>query len=261
MGVLNVTPDSFSDGGRFDDPESAFRQAWQLMDEGADILDVGGESTRPGAAGVTVEEELRRILPVVEVLAPHFPVSVDTSKAAVMRKVLPLGVAMINDVRGLREPEALAAVASSSAAVCLMHMPGTPRTMQDSPSYGDVTSEVGQFLRDRALAVEAAGIGRERIVIDPGFGFGKTLEHNLDLLRRLGEVAGLGWPVLVGLSRKSMLGRITGRDAGGRLHASIAAAVLAVERGACMVRVHDVGPTRDALQVLRWLDHGRFSAE
>lgn len=254
MGVVNVTPDSFSDGGVSFDADDAIARAEQLVAEGADLLDVGGESTRPGAPDVPAEEELQRILPVVRTLAPRFAVSVDTSKADVMREVLPLGVAMINDVRALREPGALDAVAASDAAVCLMHMRGSPRTMQDDPVYADVVAEVGDFLRERALAAEASGVARERIVIDPGFGFGKTVEHNLMLWRRLGVLRSLGWPILAGLSRKSLLGRITGRPVDERMHASVAAALLAVQRGAGIVRVHDVAATRDALAVLRAVD-------
>ncbi len=251
MGILNVTPDSFSDGGRFFGAESALVRARQMMDEGADIIDVGGESTRPGAADVGPDEELRRLRPVVELLAPRFPISVDTSKPDVMREVLPLGVAMVNDVRALREPDALETVAGSNAAVCLMHMLGTPRSMQQAPQYDDVVAEVGGFLKQRAQAAEAMGIARERIVIDPGFGFGKTVEHNLTLWRRLSDLRDLGWPVMAGLSRKSTIGQIAGRAVDGRLFASVAAAMLAVQRGAEIVRVHDVAPTRDALAILR----------
>jgi dihydropteroate synthase len=254
MGVVNVTPDSFSDGGVSFDADAAIARAEQLLAEGADLLDVGGESTRPGAPDVPADEELRRILPVVRALAPRFPVSVDTSKADVMREVLPLGVAMVNDVRSLREPGALDAVAASDAAVCLMHMRGSPRTMQDHPVYADVVAEVGGFLRERALAVEASSVARERIVIDPGFGFGKTAAHNLTLWRQLGALRSLGWPILAGLSRKSLLGTITGRPVDQRTHASVAAALLAVQRGADIVRVHDVAATRDALAVLRAVD-------
>ncbi len=261
MGVLNVTPDSFSDGGRFLDRDAALEQARRLIDEGADILDVGGESTRPGAPEVSVADELRRILPVVGALAGTFPVSVDTSKPDVMREVLNLGVAMINDVMALRAPGSLEAVALTDAAVCLMHMQGTPRTMQQNPVYDDVVTEVGDFLEGRAQAAQAAGIRQERIVIDPGFGFGKTTAHNLSLLRQLGALRARGWPVLAGLSRKSILGKIAGRHLGDRLHASVAAALLAVERGAAIVRVHDVGPTRDALQILRSVLDDRFSIE
>jgi dihydropteroate synthase len=250
MGVVNVTPDSFSDGGQFLDPGQALAHARRLIDEGADLLDIGGESTRPGAHAVSTEEELRRVLPVLEGLrdAP-VPIAVDTVKPDVMRAALAAGAAMINDVNALRAPGAVEVVAASEAGVCLMHMQGEPRTMQADPSYGDVVIEVGTFLKARAAAAEAAGIARERIVIDPGFGFGKKAQHNLTLLRRLAEIAALGYPVLAGLSRKSTLGGITGRPPAERTAASVAAALLAVERGARIVRVHDVAATKDALAV------------
>ena len=251
MGILNVTPDSFSDGGRYVDPDLALTHAHRLISEGADLLDIGGESTRPGADAVDAEEELRRILPIVKALAPRFAVSVDTCKPSVMRAVLPLGVVMINDVRALQAPGALDAVANTEAAVCLMHMQGSPRTMQHDPHYEDVVQEVAGFLRERALAAEAAGISRQRILIDPGFGFGKSRTHNLSLLRHLADIGSLGWPVLAGISRKSVLGQIVGRELDDRLHASVAAALLAVAHGAAVVRVHDVAATRDALQVLQ----------
>lgn len=256
-----MTPDSFSDGGRFLDPGAALDQARRLVAEGADIVDVGGESTRPGAPAVSAEEELRRILPVVDALAGEVPLSVDTSKPEVMAEVLRRGVAMINDVRALQVPGALAAVASSEAAVCLMHMRGMPPTMQQDPVYEDVVSEVLGFLRERAEIAEEAGVDRERIVIDPGFGFGKTAAHNLAILRNLSAFVSSGWPVLAGLSRKSLLGAIVGRDVGDRLHASVAAAVIAVSRGAAIVRVHDVGPTRDALRVLQAVEQEGFVIE
>jgi dihydropteroate synthase len=250
MGVVNVTPDSFSDGGQFLDPGQALAHARRLIDEGADLLDIGGESTRPGAHAVSTEEELRRVLPVLEGLrdAP-VPIAVDTVKPDVMRAALATGAAMINDVNALRAPGAVEVVAASEAGVCLMHMQGEPRTMQADPSYGDVVIEVGEFLKGRATAAEAAGIARERIVIDPGFGFGKKAQHNLTLLRRLAEIAALGYPVLAGLSRKSTLGGITGRLPAERTAASVAAALLAVEGGARIVRVHDVAATKDALAV------------
>jgi dihydropteroate synthase len=250
MGVVNVTPDSFSDGGQFLDPGQALAHARRLIDEGADLLDIGGESTRPGAHAVSTEEELRRVLPVLEGLrdAP-VPIAVDTVKPDVMRAALATGAAMINDVNALRAPGAVEVVAASEAGVCLMHMQGEPRTMQADPSYGDVVIEVGEFLKGRATAAEAAGIARERIVIDPGFGFGKKAQHNLTLLRRLAEIAALGYPVLAGLSRKSTLGGITGRPPAERTAASVAAALLAVEGGARIVRVHDVAATKDALAV------------
>jgi len=251
MGVVNVTPDSFSDGGQFNTPAKAVDHARKLIEEGADILDIGGESSRPGAQGVPAEEELERVLPVIRALRDgSVPVAVDTVKPEVMRAAITEGASMINDIRALRETGALDAVAASDAAVCLMHMQGEPRSMQAAPRYHNVVDEVKAFLRDRAAAATAAGLVKERIVIDPGFGFGKTAEHNLDLLRSLAEFKTLGYPVLAGLSRKSTLGQITGRPANERMPASIAAALLAVERGASIVRVHDVAATRDALAVL-----------
>jgi dihydropteroate synthase len=252
MGVVNVTPDSFSDGGSFAQPAQAIDHALQLVDEGADIVDVGGESTRPGAQPVSVEQELDRVLPILRGLrdAP-VPVSIDTLKPEVMRAVLGEGASMINDVKALQAPGAIEAVRSSDCAVCLMHMQGEPRTMQAQPTYRDVVAEVKAFLADRVAACDAAGIARERLTIDPGFGFGKTEAHNLGLLRALGEFRDVGVPVLAGLSRKSTLGRITGRPVAERLAASLAAGLLAVQRGASIVRVHDVAATRDALLVLR----------
>jgi dihydropteroate synthase len=258
MGVINITPDSFSDGGRFLDPKAAVAHAKALVEEGADILDIGAESSRPGARGVGAEEELSRLMPVLEGLADcTAPVSVDTDKPEVMKAALAAGASMINDIGALRAPGALAAVAASDAAICLMHMQGEPRTMQQSPSYGDVVGEVAAFLEERAAAARGAGIARERIVVDPGFGFGKTVAHNFELLRNLDRIAALGLPVLAGWSRKSTLGVITGRAADHRLAASLAAALLAVERGARIVRVHDVAATRDALAVLAALEGNR----
>jgi dihydropteroate synthase len=255
MGVVNVTPDSFSDGGRFFDPSRALDHARRLAAEGADIVDVGGESTRPRAAPVSEQEELDRVLPIVECLVDDGAiVSIDTMKPAVMRAAIDAGAAMVNDVRALREPGAVEAVVTHDVAVCLMHMQGEPRTMQDAPAYDDVVRDVGDFLLARAQACEAAGIARERIVIDPGFGFGKTAAHNLELLRRLREIAGLGYPVLVGLSRKATIGHLTGREVGDRMAGSIAAALAAVHRGASIVRVHDVRETADALRVWRAID-------
>jgi len=251
MGVVNVTPDSFYDGGRYGTPQAAIAQARRLAEEGADLLDVGGESSRPGAAPVTAEEELARILPVLEGIAGlEVPVSVDTTKPEVMRTALAHGAAMVNDITALASPGAVELVAAADAAVCLMHMQGSPRTMQAEPTYADVVVEVRDFLAGRAAGCVAAGIARDRIVVDPGFGFGKTVAHNVALLARLGEIAALGFPVLAGWSRKSSLGRITGRPADDRLAASVAAAMLAVQRGARIVRVHDVAATRDALAVL-----------
>lgn len=250
MGVINVTPDSFSDGGAHASPAAAVAHARSLVADGADILDVGGESTRPGALPVSAEQEIARVLPVIEGMRElGVPVSVDTSKPEVMRAALRSGADMINDVAGFRAPGAFETVAASAAALCIMHMQGEPRTMQADPHYDDVVAEVGEYLRMRALAAEAAGIAHERIVVDPGFGFGKTLEHNLTLLRDLRAIDALGWPVLAGLSRKSMLGRLTGREVGERVHASVAAALLAVINGAKIVRVHDVRATRDALSL------------
>jgi dihydropteroate synthase len=252
MGVLNVTPDSFSDGGRFFDLPAALAQAERLAEEGAAIIDVGGESTRPGAAPVTVEEEMRRVVPVVERLAGSLvvPVSVDTRTLAVMRESLAAGASMINDVTALRTPGALEAVAASGAAVCLMHMQGEPRTMQNEPHYHDVLGEVREFLRERVAVCVAAGIARTRLVIDPGFGFGKTLEHNLELLRDLPTLAAEGLPVLAGLSRKRMIGALTGRGDGDRLAGSVALAVIAALNGASIVRAHDVRETVEALRIV-----------
>ncbi|MBI4206033.1 MAG: dihydropteroate synthase [Betaproteobacteria bacterium] len=250
MGVVNVTPDSFSDGGRSASTPAAVAHARMLLEEGADILDIGGESTRPGAPPVALEQERRRVLPVIEALADcGVPVSVDTQKPALMQEAVAAGASMVNDVNALAAPGALEAVAGTTAAICLMHKQGDPRTMQQDPHYDDVVREVRQFLAARIAAAQAAGIGHERIVIDPGFGFGKTLEHNLALLRELGQFAALGTVVLAGLSRKSMLGKITGRDVGERVYAGVAAALIAVENGARIVRVHDVAATRDALAV------------
>jgi len=255
MGVVNVTPDSFSDGGRFIDPKSAVDRANALIAEGADILDIGAESSRPGAVGVSVEQELSRLMPVLEGLSDcAVPISVDTVKPEVMRAAIAAGASMINDIGALRAPGALETVSASRVAVCLMHMHGDPHTMQHSPSYRDVVAEVGAFLAERVAAAEAKGIARERIVIDPGFGFGKSVGHNFELLRNLDRFAALGLPVLAGWSRKSTLGAITGRGAEDRLAASLAAALLAVERGARIVRVHDVAATRDALAVLAALE-------
>jgi len=251
MGVVNVTPDSFSDGGRFLDPASAIAHARRLAAEGADILDLGGESSRPGAAPVSEEEELGRVLPVLDAVQDlSRPVSIDTMKPGVMRAALEHGASMINDINALRAPGATEALAGSGAAVCLMHMQGEPRTMQQAPGYQDVVAQVKTYLAERAAAAESAGIEHDRIVLDPGFGFGKTVAHNLRLLRELASLAALGYPVMAGLSRKSTLGAITGRPAGERMPASIAAALLAAQRGARILRVHDVAATRDALAVL-----------
>jgi dihydropteroate synthase len=254
MGILNVTPDSFYDGGRVDH-DAALAHARQMIADGARIIDVGGESTRPGAEAVDEQEELCRVAPIIEVLAREGAcVSVDTMKPAVMRAALDAGAAMVNDVRALQAPGAIEVAAASDAAVCLMHMQGEPATMQRAPAYADVVAEVRGFLARRAQACLDAGIAADRIVIDPGFGFGKTVAHNLALLRGLGEIAGLRYPVLVGVSRKGMLGAITGRDVGDRLAGSVAAALAAAVRGARILRVHDVAATVDALAVWNAVD-------
>jgi dihydropteroate synthase len=250
MGVLNVTPDSFSDGGRFVELRAAVDHARMMVDEGAAIIDVGGESTRPGAAPVETQEELRRVVPVIEHVA-RLPVlvSVDTSKPAVMRAAASAGASLINDVRALTEDGALEAAVETGCGVCLMHMQGEPRTMQKEPRYRDVTGEIRASLEARVEACVAAGIPRERIAIDPGFGFGKTAAHNLELLRRLTELTSGPQPVLVGLSRKSLVGTILGRNGADRLHGSLALAAVAVLQGARIVRAHDVAATVDAVKV------------
>ena len=261
MGVLNVTPDSFSDGGRFRDRAAAIGQARRMAGEGAAIIDVGGQSTRPGATTVSVQEELERVVPVIEALCAEFdlPVSVDSSKPEVMRAALAAGATMVNDVAALRAPGALEAVAGPGAAACLMHMQGEPETMQQAPRYDDVVAEVREFLLTRVTAAVAAGIARDRIVVDPGFGFGKTLEHNLKLLAGLGRLAPAGLPLLAGLSRKSLLGQLTGREPGDRLAGSVALAALAAGRGAAILRAHDVAATVDAVKIAAALR--RYQAE
>ena len=251
MGVLNVTPDSFSDGGLFVDVASALDHAERMIEAGAAIIDVGGESTRPGAAPVSVDEEIRRILPIVEALVSRgVRVSVDTSKPEVIRAALAAGVHLVNDVRALQSPGALEAAADSSAAICLMHMQGTPGTMQNAPTYEDVVAEVTDFLKARVDACLTAGVDRGRLVIDPGFGFGKTLEHNLDLLRGLPKIAAdIGLPILAGLSRKSMLSILTGRAVEERLAGSLALAFAALDGGARIIRCHDVAETGDVVKV------------
>lgn len=254
MGILNVTPDSFSDGGRHATAQAAIRKAWQMIEAGADLIDVGGESTRPGAQAATLEEELARVLPVLTALrdAP-VPLSIDTMKTEVMRAALDAGASLVNDVNALQAEGALQVLASSDAGVCLMHMQGEPRSMQMAPHYTDVQAEVEAFLAQRVAAVRVAGVGAERIMLDPGIGFGKTLEHNLALLRGLPRLARLGYPLLLGVSRKSMLGAITGKPVDERMAASVAAALYGVMQGVAVVRVHDVAETRDALQVYRTL--------
>jgi dihydropteroate synthase len=250
MGIVNVTPDSFYDGGRHASAAAAIAHARRLAEEGADLLDVGGESSRPGSEAVSLDEELARVLPVLDGLRDlEVPISVDTTKPEVMRAAIAAGAAMVNDITALAAPGALEAVAASDAAVCLMHMRGEPKTMQADPVYADVVAEVRDFLAARVAACVAAGIARDRIAIDPGFGFGKTLDHNLELLRQLGTIAALDLPVLAGWSRKSSLGRITGRAAEDRLAGSLAAVLIAVQHGAKIVRVHDVAATRDVLAV------------
>jgi dihydropteroate synthase len=262
MGVLNVTPDSFSDGGRFVEPEAAVAHARALRDEGAALVDVGGESTRPGAQPVSVDEELARVLPVLEALR-DVPVSIDTSKAEVARRALALGAEFVNDVTALRgDPGMAEVVAGSGAFVCLMHMQGSPRTMQVDPRYDDVVSDVLAFLEERAAFAVAAGIAEERICVDPGIGFGKTPDGNLELLRRLDELTALGFPVLVGVSRKSTLGKVLDdeRTTQGSLAASLGAAVAAFARGAWMIRAHDVRETVEALAVAAAVERGKIEA-
>ncbi|MCE2946855.1 MAG: dihydropteroate synthase [bacterium] len=255
MGVINVTPDSFSDGGQFLDMASAIAHGVALVHDGADVLDIGGESTRPGAAEVGVADEMRRVLPVIEGLADAgVPLSVDTTKPAVMSAAIAAGASIVNDIQALRSPGALETLAESEAGVCVMHMQGTPATMQREPRYGDVVSEVVAFLAGRVDALVHAGVVRERIAVDPGIGFGKTLEHNLALLQALPRLHELGCAVLVGLSRKSMLGALTGRATGERLAASVGGALWCALHGADIIRVHDVRETRDALSVWRALD-------
>jgi dihydropteroate synthase len=250
MGVVNVTPDSFSDGGAFDDPADAIAHGRRLAAEGAGILDVGGESTRPGAAPVPAEDELSRVLPVVEGLAAAGRVSIDTMKLAVAEAALDAGASYVNDVTAFRhDPDMAGLVADRGAGCCLMHMLGEPRTMQRDPRYGDVVAEVKAFLAERTEFAIGRGVPEDRIQLDPGIGFGKTLEHNLELLRRLDELTDLGLPIVIGTSRKSFLGRITGRDVTERVPATIATCVLALERGARVFRVHDVAEVADALKV------------
>lgn len=250
MGVVNVTPDSFSDGGLFASTQEAIKHARKLVEDGADIVDIGGESSRPGAELVPVEDELDRVVPVVRAIAgAGIPVSIDTVKPEVMQAALDAGACIINDIEALQGADSLCVAAGSRAAVCLMHKRGTPRDMQKDPRYGDVVSEVSDFLASRVDSAIAAGIGADRIVVDPGFGFGKSAAHNLELLRRLREIAKLGFPVLAGLSRKSTLGELTGRGVADRMPASIAAALIAVQNGASILRVHDVAATRDVLAV------------
>lgn len=251
MGILNVTPDSFSDGGQHASLSAALMHAEAMLAAGADILDIGGESTRPGAPAVPAAEEIARVVPVLRALTSFgVPLSIDTCKPEVMRAALDAGVDMVNDIAALEGPGALKMLAASQAGVCLMHKQGNPQTMQLAPDYGDVVVEVSAYLARRAADAEAAGIARERILLDPGFGFGKNFEHNAALFRALPQlIAELGYPQLIGVSRKSMLGQITGRPVGERMVASVAAALLAIQAGAAVVRVHDVAETTDALKV------------
>ena len=251
MGIVNVTPDSFSDGGLHLQHDAALIHAQQLIADGADIIDIGGESTRPGASPVSIQEELDRVMPIIEGLrASPVPISIDTCKPDVMQAAISAGAQMVNDINALQDAAAMKVAAESDVAVCLMHKQGNPQTMQQHPHYQDVVAEVSGFLRERIAAAQAAGIQRERIVIDPGFGFGKSLAHNLALLRELNKLTVHGVPVLAGLSRKSMLGALTGQDVTQRLAASVAAALIAVQRGANIVRVHDVRATVDAFRIL-----------
>ncbi len=251
MGILNVTPDSFSDGGRFFDPDLAVRQAERMIEDGAAIVDIGGESTRPGAADVSEQDELDRVIPIIEAVraSTGAPVSIDTSKPAVMREAVAAGAELINDVRALRTPGAIEAAADLGVPVCLMHMAGEPRTMQTNPHYDDVVAEVAAFLEERVHACAAGGVREDRLILDPGFGFGKRVEHNVALLANLPQLHALGRPLLVGISRKTTLGALTGRPVDERMPASVAAAVIAALKGAAIVRVHDVRDTVDALRV------------
>lgn len=258
MGIINVTPDSFYDGSRCRDLDVVLATAEKMVCDGADILDIGGESTRPGSSSISVTTELERVVPVIEALHRRFdvPLSVDTGKAAVMRAAVAAGASLINDVYALRQDGALQAAADLHVPVCLVHMQGNPADMQQNPAYENVLRDVSSFMADRIKACEAGGVPRDRLIIDPGFGFGKKLVHNLLLLRDLGQLTVLGLPVLVGLSRKSMIGAVTGRPAEERLHASVALAVYASLKGATIVRVHDVGPTVDALRMIDAVERG-----
>jgi dihydropteroate synthase len=252
MGIVNLTPDSFSDGGRFNEVKAAVAHCEQLLSEGADILDLGGESSRPGAASVDEAQEWRRVQPVIqEIVGWGCPISLDTTKPGVMRRALDLGVDIINDIRALQSPGAVDAVAAARCGVCLMHMQGQPETMQIQPGYDDVIADVARFLQGRAQVVQASGVAASRIVLDPGIGFGKSVEHNFALLQHQQQLLALGFPLLAGWSRKSALGAVTGREASQRMPASVAAALAAVLHGARVVRVHDVAATVDALKVWR----------
>lgn len=252
MGILNVTPDSFSDGGHYSQTDIAVTQAYKFIEEGADIIDIGGESTRPNAEPVSLQEELDRVIPVIESLASKIdiPISIDTYKPAVMHAAIAAGASIVNDVKALQEAGAIEAVANADVAVCLMHMQGEPRNMQDDPHYDDVVEDVVTFLLDRVAICEQAGIQKNRLLIDPGFGFGKTRTHNITLIQQLNTLVNTGYPVLVGLSRKSVLGQITGNDIDARLYVSVSAAVVSAINGAKILRVHDVKATVEALKVV-----------
>ncbi len=257
MGIVNVTPDSFSDGGKFFSRDRAIEHGLKLIEEGADILDIGGESTRPGSLSVELDEELQRVIPVIEALRDKkIPLSIDTQKTAVMDAAMKAGASMINDVNALRAEGALQVAAKTGAGICMMHMLGTPQTMQQLIDYNDVLIDVSAYLQARAQAAEDAGITKNRIALDPGFGFGKRTVHNLALLRGLQTIADLGYPVLAGLSRKSIFGELTGKLTPERVHASVAAALIAAQNGASIIRVHDVAATKDAMAVLHAVNAG-----
>lgn len=257
MGILNITPDSFSDGSLHLQFDQAITHAHRLIDEGADMIDIGAESTRPGAQPVDFEQELQRLLPVIEAIRPlNVPISVDTFKPCVMQRALEAGVDMINDIYGFRQPGAIEAVADSNCGLCVMHMQGEPRTMQRAPQYGDVVADVRRFLKDRVNALTAAGVDASRMVIDPGFGFGKTAGQNYELLRRVADLQFGNYPLVVALSRKSMIGHVTGREARDRLGGSVAGALAGIARGAKIVRVHDVALTLDAIKVWQAVENG-----
>ncbi|MDW5286538.1 MAG: dihydropteroate synthase [Pseudomonadota bacterium] len=256
MGILNVTPDSFSDGGKHTNVSQALDHALRMIDEGATFIDIGGESTRPGAPDVSLQEELDRTIPVIEAVAKNTPcvISIDTSKADVMREAVKAGAGLINDVRALQEPGALQVAAEAQVPVCLMHMQGQPRTMQQSPEYDDVVNDVGQFLLARTKVCEEAGIAKDKILFDPGYGFGKSLEHNYTLVKHLPSLMKLGYPVLVGMSRKSMIGNLLNRKVDERLAGSISLATIVAQMGAQIIRVHDVKETADAVNIVKMLN-------